>query len=145
MGLCSAASNVFSGRLAEKGGLKRLPVFFAAQAALFAVLPLLLGDRVLGLAGLFAMGLLMYLLNTPVQVHALGLAEAEYPSAASLCASVQPVSYNFGIAIVSFVGSIVQERGSLRLLGLPAAVFALLALWQNRSLLRAAAARLSRN
>ena len=88
MGLCSAASNLFSGCLAEKGGLKPLPVFFAAQVLLFAVLPLLLVNRWLGLTGLFAMGLLMYLLNTPVQVHSLGLAEAEYPAAASLCASV---------------------------------------------------------
>ena len=67
MGLCSAASNLFSGCLAEKGGLKPLPLFFAAQVLLFAVLPLLLVNRWLGLTGLFAMGLLMYLLNTPVR------------------------------------------------------------------------------
>ena len=144
MGLCSAASNVLSGRLAEQGGLKRLPVFFAAQAALFAALPFLLAWRLTGLAGLFAMGLLMYLLNTPVQVHALRLAEADYPAAASLCASVQPVSYNFGIAIGSFTGSIVQEHGDFRMLGFPAAVFALLALWQNRAVLRAAAGGIRR-
>ena len=136
MGLCSAASNLFSGCLAEKGGLKPLPVFFAAQVLLFAVLPLLLVNRWLGLTGLFAMGLLMYLLNTPVQVHSLGLAEAAYPAAASLCASVQPVSYNFGIAVGSFAGSLVQDAWGLRLLGVPAAVFALLSLWQCRGLLR---------
>ena len=99
-------------------------MFFAAQVLLFAVLPLLLVNRWLGLTGLFAMGLLMYLLNTPVQVHSLGLAEAEYPAAASLCASVQPVSYNFGIAVGSFAGSLVQDAWGLRLLGVPAAVFA---------------------
>lgn len=49
MGLCSAASNLFSGCLAEKGGLKPLPAFFAAQVLLFAVLPLLLVNRWLGL------------------------------------------------------------------------------------------------
>ena len=136
MGLCSAASNLFSGRLAEKGGLKPLPLFFAAQVLLFAVLPLLLVNRWLGLVGLFAMGLLMYLLNTPVQVHSLGLAEAEYPAAASLCASVQPVSYNFGIAAGSFAGSLVQDAWGLRLLGVPAAVFALLSLWQCKGLLK---------
>ena len=133
MGLCSAASNLFSGCLAEKGGLKPLPVFFAAQVLLFAVLPLLLVNRWLGLTGLFAMGLLMYLLNTPVQVHSL---ETEYPAAASLCASVQPVSYNFGIAAGSFAGSLVQDAWGLRLLGVPAAVFALLSLWQCKGLLR---------
>ena len=143
MGLCSAASNLFSGRLAEKGGLKPLPLFFAAQVLLFAVLPLLLVNRWLGLTGLFAMGLLMYLLNTPVQVHSLRLAEAEYPAGVGfgcagdfLCASVQPVSYNFGIAAGSFAGSLVQDAWGLRLLGVPAAVFALLSLWQCKGLLR---------
>lgn len=141
MGLCSAASNVLSGRLAEGAGLRRLPVCFALQTVLFAAMPALLGSRWAGLGALLAMGLLMYLLNTPVQVHSLALAEADYPAAASLCASVQPVSFNFGIAIGSFAGSIVQERWGLRCLGLPAAVFALLALWEIRALLRANAAR----
>ena len=45
---------------------------------LFALLPLLLGNRWAGLAGVFAMGLLMYLLNTPAQMHALSLAAVSY-------------------------------------------------------------------
>ncbi|MFR3923135.1 MAG: MFS transporter [Dysosmobacter welbionis] len=69
------------------------------------------GKPVGGPCGVFAMGLLMYLLNTPAQMHALSLAEQDYPFASSLCASVQPVSYNFGIAIGSFIGSAVQEGG----------------------------------
>lgn len=120
MGACSAASNLISGRLGERGGLRTLPMAFAAQAVLFALLPLLLGNRWAGLAGVFAMGLLMYLLNTPAQMHALSLAEQDYPFASSLCASVQPVSYNFGIAIGSFIGSAVQEGWGFRPLGLPA-------------------------
>ena len=64
----------------ERGGLRTLPMAFAAQAVLFALLPLLLGNRWAGLAGVFAMGLLMYLLNTPAQMHALSLAEQDYPS-----------------------------------------------------------------
>ena len=79
MGACSAASNLISGRLGERGGLRTLPMAFAAQAVLFALLPLLLGNRWAGLAGVFAMGLLMYLLNTPAQMHALSLAEQDYP------------------------------------------------------------------
>ena len=136
MGACSAASNLLSGRLGERGGLRTLPMAFAAQAVLFALLPLLLGNRWAGLAGVFAMGLLMYLLNTPAQMHALSLAEQDYPFASSLCASVQPVSYNFGIAIGSFIGSAVQEGWGFRPLGLPAAMFALAALGLNLLLLR---------
>ena len=122
MGACSAVSNLLSGALGERGGLKTLPWAFAAQAVLFALLPLLLGHLVTGLAGIFAMGLLMYLLNTPAQMHALSLAERDYPFASSLCASMQPVSYNFGIAIGSFIGSAVQAGWGFRPLGAPAAV-----------------------
>ena len=70
-------------------------------------------------------------------VDALSLAEQDYPFASSLCASVQPVSYNFGIAIGSFIGSAVQEGWGFRPLGLPAAMFALAALGLNLLLLRA--------
>lgn len=100
-------------------------------------MPVLLGSLWTGLAGIFAMGLLMYLLNTPAQMHALSLAERDYPFAASLCASVQPVSYNFGIAAGSFIGSAVQEGWGFRALGAPAAVSALAALGLNLLLLRA--------
>ena len=137
MGACSAVSNLLSGALGERGGLKTLPWAFAAQAVLFALLPLLLGHLVTGLAGIFAMGLLMYLLNTPAQMHALSLGERDYPFASSLCASMQPVSYNFGIAIGSFIGSAVQAGWGFRPLGAPAAGFALAALGLCLLLLRA--------
>ena len=143
MGACSAVSNLLSGGLGERGGLKTLPWAFAAQAVLFALLPLLLGNLWAGLAGIFAMGLLMYLLNTPAQMHALSLGERDYPFASSLCASMQPVSYNFGIAIGSFVGSAVQEEWGFRPLGVPAAVFALAALGLSMLLLRACRRRLA--
>ena len=120
-----------------RGGLRTLPMAFAAQAVLFALPPPLLGNRWAGLAGVFAMGSLMYLLNTPAQMHALSLAEQDYPFASSLCASVQPVSYNFGIAIGSFIGAAVQEGWGFLPLGLPAAMFALAALGLNLPLLRA--------
>ena len=135
------ADCAFFGELSLAGELRpvrgALPMAFAAQAVLFALLPLLLGNRWADLAGVFAMGLLMYLLNTPAQMHALSLAEQDYPFASSLCASVQPVSYNFGIAIGSFIGSAVQEGWGFRPLGLPAAMFALAALGLNLLLLRA--------
>ena len=137
MGACSAVSNLLSGALGERGGLKTLPWAFAAQAVLFALLPLLLGHLVTGLAGIFAMGLLMYLLNTPAQMHALSLGERDYPFASSLCASMQPVSYNFGIAIGSFIGSAVQAGWGFRPLGAPAAGFALAARGLCLLLLRA--------
>ena len=137
VGLCCLGSNAFSGWLGEHGGIRRLPAVFAAQTALFALMPLLLGRQWSGLAAVFMMAFLMYVLNTPSQMHAIDLAEREYPFASNLCASMLSVSYNFGIAIGSFVGSGIQEAWGLRGLGLPAAAFALAALLLSLMLLRA--------
>lgn len=142
MGLCLTGSNLLSGKLGECGGVQKLPLPFLLQALLLILLPLLLRGRWAGLLGLFVMGGLMYLLNTPVQLYVLGLAEREYPFATTLCASVQMVFYNFGIALGSLVGGAVQSVWGLELLGLPAAAFALGALVLNFGLLhRAPAAR----
>lgn len=136
VGLCCTASNLLSGWMGEHGGVRRLPAVFAAQALLFALMPLLLGNTWTGLAAVFAMAVLMYVLNTPSQMHALTLAEQEYPFASNLCASVLSVSYNLGIAVGSFTGSTVQSAWGFRALGLPAALFALLALALSLQLLR---------
>lgn len=136
VGLCCLASNLLSGWMGEHGGLRRLPVVFAVQTVLFAMMPLLLGHRISGLAAVLIMAVCMYILNTPSQVHALDLAEREYPFAANLCATALSVSYNFGIAIGSFAGSTVQEHWGFRMLGAPAAVFALLSLAESVRLLR---------
>lgn len=138
MGLCSTASNAFSGKLGARGGLTRLPPIFLLQTLTFGLLPFLLRHTAAGLAGLLMMGLLMYVMNTPAQMLALDLAEREYPYAAHLCASVQMVSFNLGIAVGSCVGSAVQAAWGLEFLGLPAAVFALSALALNARLLRCA-------
>ena len=136
VGLCCLFSNLFSGWLGEHGGIRRLPAVFLVQTALFALMPLLLGNRWTGLAAVFLMAMTMYILNTPSQLHALDMAEREYPFASSLCASVLSVSYNFGIAIGSFAGSSLQTAIGLRALGAPAALFALLGLWASLALLR---------
>ncbi len=136
VGFCCLGSNLLSGWLGEHGGVRRLPAVFAVQTVLFALMPLLLRRPGTGLAAVFVMAACMYILNTPCQIHALELAERDYPFAATLCASVLSVSYNFGIAIGSFAGSGVQERWGLTALGVPAAVFALLSLLENGVLLR---------
>lgn len=136
VGLCCMASNLLSGWLGEHGGVGRLPVVFALQALVFGLMPLLLGNLWTGLAAVFAMAVMMYILNTPSQMYALDLAEQAYPFAANLCASVLSVSYNFGIAIGSFVGSGLQAAWGFRMLGLPAAAFALVGLGLNLALLR---------
>ena len=80
---------------------------------------------------------MMYLVSTPVQLHALELSERAHPYAASLCASTLSVAANIGVALGSFAGSGLQSAVGLRALGYPAAAFALAGVAANLALLRA--------
>ena len=137
VGLCCVGSNLLAGWVGAHGGVRRTSLVLLGQAVLFAAMPALLGGRWTGLAAVFAMCLLMYGLTTPVQLHALELAEGEHAYAAGLCASTLSVAGNIGIAAGSFAASTLQETVGLRLLGWPAAVFALAGLGLNLALLRA--------
>ena len=137
VGLCCMGSNLLAGWLGERGGVTRTLGVILAQTALFAAMPLLLGGFWPGLAAVFLMALLMYVLSTPVQVFAMTLAEREYPFASSLCASTLSVASNIGIAAGSFASSGLQAAVGLRLLGLPAAAVSLAAAALNLALLRA--------
>ena len=136
VGLCCMTSNLLAGWLGERGGVTKTPAVLALQAVLFAAMPFLFGSRWAGLAAVFAMCLLMYAISTPVQVHALALAEREHPYAMSLCASTLSVAGNIGIAVGSFASSELQAAVGMERLGFPGAVMALAALGLNLLLLR---------
>ena len=136
VGLCCMTSNLLAGWLGERGGVTKTPAVLALQAVLFAAMPLLFGSRWAGLAAVFAMCLLMYAISTPVQVHALALAEREHPYAMNLCASTLSVAGNIGIAVGSFASSELQAAVGMERLGFPGAVMALAALGLNLLLLR---------
>ena len=136
VGICCVCSNLLAGWVGSIGGIRRTPLVLLAQTALFAAMPLLLNGRWTGLGAVLGMCLLMYVISTPVQLHALELSEREHPYAASLCASTLSVAGNIGIAAGSFAASCLQSAVGLRLLGYPAAAFALVGLGMNLLLLR---------
>lgn len=137
VGFCCMGSNLLAGWIGSRGDVERTPIVLVGQTALFLAMPLLLGNRWAGMAAVFVMCLLMYVLSTPVQFHASTLAAKEYPFAANLCASTLSVAANIGIAVGSFAGSELQELVGMRQLGLWAAGFALLALVMNGLLVSA--------
>ena len=136
VGFCCMGSNLLAGWIGSRGDVERTPIVLVGQTALFLAMPLL-GNRWAGMAAVFVMCLLMYVLSTPVQFHASTLAAKEYPFAANLCASTLSVAANIGIAVGSFAGSELQELVGMRQLGLWAAGFALLALVMNGLLVSA--------
>lgn len=113
-GVSSIVSNLLSGRIAERGGMKRLPVCFLLQAVVLACLPFTTHSLVLGLVNILALGVLMYLMNSSNQLHFLDVAGQDYPYAQNLASSLNSVSFNIGIALGSFLGSLVVDLLEMR-------------------------------
>ena len=137
VGLCCMGGNLLAGWVGARGGIRRTPLVLLGQGALFLAMPTLLGGRWTGLLSVLLMCLMMYIVSTPVQLHALELSERAHPYAASLCASTLSVAANIGVALGSFASSGLQSAVGLRALGYPAAAFALAGVAANLALLRA--------
>ncbi|MFQ9179350.1 MAG: hypothetical protein ACLR3C_05095 [Eggerthella lenta] len=137
-GAACVGSNLLSGWIAGRFGLRALPVAFAAHAALTAGVSLPAG--VVSIANILAVGLLMYVMNSTVQMLFQNVARADYPSALTFSASLHPMSFNAGIALGSFAGGLVVNAGGLLATGLRA-LFALAAAALALALVRMTARR----
>lgn len=144
-GACSIASNLLSGRLATAGGTRLLPMVFLLQTACLALLPLSLLWAPAGFADVFALGVIMYLMNSPTLLFYLDTANRDYPHSVTLASAINPVSFNLGISLGSLVGSLVVAHLGLRYLGWFGALFGLgalaVAVALNRRIALAAAGR----
>lgn len=125
-------SNHFSGVLARGGlGMRRLPAAFAVEALLLFLLPLTLQSRAVGTAVVLALGLMMYLFNSPVQLFFLDVAEHDHPEAVILASSLSSIFFNFGISLGSLVGGVIVDTVGLLFVGLGGGVLMLAALFFN--------------
>lgn len=127
-GFMSLLSNQLSGKIAERRGLLTMPKIYAFEIFLLAFLPLLLNIRLLGFLDLMLLGLTMYLINSPIQLHILGIAEEEYPQSMVLASSLNSIFSNFGIAIGSAAGSLIVKNVGMHNLGPGGAIFTVITL-----------------
>lgn len=127
-GVMVLCSNLLSGKMASRRGIYKLRFSYIALAVCMFLLPLALQGGWTGLPVIFAIGLLMYLQNSPIQVNVLNIATKEYPGAVTLAASTNSFSFNFGIAFGSVCGSTIVKHLNMGLLGLGGGVLALCAL-----------------
>jgi DHA1 family inner membrane transport protein len=127
-GIACIISNIASAKLACPGGLRRLMIVFGVQALLLAVLPSSLPYAVAAMTVLFCIGLTMYLLNAPSQMHFMEVAVKDHPGSVNLASTLNPVAFNLGIAIGSFIGSMIVKYNGLQPLGYFSAIFSVLAL-----------------
>ncbi|WP_300753558.1 MFS transporter [uncultured Brachyspira sp.] len=126
-GVAVLFSNLLSGKLAEHNGVYRLRFIFIMQFLCMIILPFALLNMVSAAIVILIIGFLMYLMNSPVQLNILDFTEKEYPSCLTLASSNNSFSFNFGIALGSFVGSSIFDNFGVRFVGFGGAVLSVLA------------------
>lgn len=140
-GAACVASNLLSGWMANRFGMRGLPFSFALHAALLALLAVTIPLGMVGLANIMAVGIVMYVMNSTVQMLFQDVARTDYPSAVTFSASLHPMSFNAGIALGSFAGGAVVNTGGLLATGPAGATLALTAAGLAVVLARLVAAR----
>lgn len=140
IGIMSIISNRLSGMLAERNGLRIMPRFYVVDVILLALLPIGLNFKFGGLAILLAMSLIVTIINSPIQIHFLNIAEEEYPQSTVLASSLNSIFFNFGISLGSATASGMLGTVGLNHISLGAAGYAgislVLALILNRVIKR---------
>lgn len=144
-GVTSIFSNLLSGVIAGKSGMKKMYLIFLVQAALFFLLFAFAQSKIIGSAIILILGISMYLLNSPIQVHFFSIAERDYPQSVVFVCSLNSIFFNFGISMGSFLGSAIVDRVGLPYVdigaGILIAVAVLLSLLLNQLDARSSRAR----
>ncbi|AYM02422.1 MFS transporter [Levilactobacillus yiduensis] len=128
IGIMSILSNRFSGMLAERNGLRVMPRFYVADVILLALLPWGLSSKVWGLGILLILSLIVTILNSPIQIHFLNIAEQDYPQSTVLASSLNSIFFNFGISLGSATASGMLGVVGLKHISWGAAVYAAISL-----------------
>ena len=126
-GIAAIISNLASPLLLNLGGIRIVWITFLLQAILSALLSFTMDYTILGGITVFALGVLLYIFNTPIQLHFIKVSKKYYPGTVALASALTPSAYNIGIAIGSFAGSITVDQFGLSYVGIAGAIFALLA------------------
>ena len=127
-GIMSLFSNQYSGKIADNRGLKAMPTVYVIELLALAAMPLLLNSKIMGTIDVMLVGALMYLINSPVQLHILSVAEHDYPQSMVLASSLNSIFSNFGISLGSAVGGIVVSNFGIQNVGFGGAIFTLITL-----------------
>ena len=121
-GVAALISNLSSGVVAERHGLKWEPLIAILLIIGMVSMVFTNGFLVAGGINIFLVGVLMYLVNVPVQTHFLTTAREEYPSCMNLASSFQSVFFNFGIAFGSACGGIMVNHVGMKYTSIGGAV-----------------------
>lgn len=106
-GVVSIFSTLIGGKLAVRNGMGKIRYMLLAQAIILSSLYFTSGSLVGGLISISLMALVVYLMNSTMQLYFIDWADQRVPEAKDLAASLTSVSVNVGIAIGSAVGGFV--------------------------------------
>lgn len=121
-------SNLLSGWLDARFGMRALVVTFPLLAALLFGLWALGSAMPAALAVVMGIALLMYVASVPCISAFMETARRSHPKALTLASSLEPMSFNIGIAFGTAVGGAVVGGPGIASVGLVGGVFALVAL-----------------
>lgn len=121
-------SNLLSGWLDARFGMRALVVTFPLLAALLFGLWALGAAMPAALAVVMGIALLMYVASVPCISAFMETARRSHPKALTLASSLEPMSFNIGIAFGTAVGGAVVSGPGIANVGLVGGVFALVAL-----------------
>ena len=121
-------SNLLSGWLDARFGMRALVVTFPLLASLLFGLWALGAAMPAALAVVMGIALLMYVASVPCISAFMETARRSHPKALTLASSLEPMSFNIGIAFGTAVGGAVVSGPGIANVGLVGGVFALVAL-----------------
>jgi predicted MFS family arabinose efflux permease len=112
-GVISIFSTLIGGKLATRNGIGKLRYVFLIQAAILASLYVSSNSIVTGLMSISFIALVVYTMNSTMQLYFIDLADKHFPAAKDLASSLTPVSVNVGIALGSALGGFVTTNMEL--------------------------------
>ncbi len=120
-------SNLLSGALDKNFGLKSNMGVFLAEAVVLLALWAVGAQTLPALAIIMVFGIVMYAMSVPCVSHFLTVSAKRHPKALTLASSLEPMAFNIGIALGTAVGGAVVTSAGLGMLGLVAAIAAVVA------------------
>lgn len=109
-GVISIFSTIIGGKLVTRNGIGKLRYIFLIQAMILGLFYVSSNFIVAGLLNISFIALIVYTMNSTMQLYFIDLADKHYPSAKNLAASLTPVSVNVGIALGSALGGFVTTN-----------------------------------
>lgn len=133
LGICSIVGNKFAGFLADRGGVKRLPIIYLTMTILLLLLGITLHLSWIGIIVISLLCVIYSSYGATTQIMFLDIAQDKYPQSVDLASSLNSIFANIGISIGSFSASVIASFTSINNSGYFAAIYALiafLAIWK---------------